>query len=213
MLLLKNQYFHFAFIAILFTSCTDDTEYEVVSIDEVLPQAQRDYDYSEDTLQKEETDLSPTQEQLLNVDPEIVFDKNNELKDRKSLFMPDRLGYSEKSEEYFQKDSISFHYIKWSFEDSLKTVNAFYNWLDCFGEKCKSIRLTDEINGSPEAFLIWVSNESIYYLGSDQNLNKNYWEDKLFGKDEIEWNIKMHQAVRGRIVWSLPTPEKENEEQ
>lgn len=208
-----NKWLLLVSLILLWNSCADDTEYEVVSSQDILPQAQGNYDYTEDTIPEIEMDLSPTQELLIKAIPEITFDENNKFKERKILFMPDRLGFSNKEETYFMKDSIPFHFIEWTFADSLKTVNAFYNWLDCFGEKCKSIRITEEINGSPEAFLIWVSNESIYYLGSVQNLKKNYWENILFTEEDIQWNFKMHQAQRGRILWFLPTPEKENIEQ
>lgn len=204
-----NKWFLLISLFLLWSSCSDNTEYEILSSEDILPQAQGNYDYSEDTLLEAEMDKNPTQELLLKAIPEITFDENNELKERKILFMPDRLGYSNKEETFFMKDNIPFHFIEWTFADSLKTRNAFYNWLDCFGEKCKSIRISDEINGSPEAFLIWVSNESIYYLRSNQNLNKNYWESIFFKNDDIKWNLKMQQAKRGRILWVLPMPEIE----
>lgn len=196
------KYFALFLVLLLGSACAGKEEnVEIVSSENVLPQAQKDYNYEEDTLSTEETEWNSMQSLLLKKFPGIDFPENNSLKERKMLFMPDRLGYTDKKEVYFAKDSVSFHFLEWTFEDSLKTVNAFYNWLDCFGHQCQSVRVNETINGSKEAFVIWVSNKSISYLASEKSVKRNTWQEVIFQKNEPTWNYILHQAPRGRIAW------------
>src|SRR5690554_2253946 len=172
------NYFVVLMALLLWSGCAEKEEnVEIVSSENVLPQAQKDYIYEEDTLPTNDVDWSLTQTLLKEAFPEINFLAENAIKERKMLFMPDRLGYENKEEVYFVIDSVSFHFLKWTFEDSLKTVNAFYNWLDCFGQQCQSIRINEKINGSKEAFVIWVSNSEISYLASDKSIKRSIWQE------------------------------------
>src|SRR5690606_12487645 len=131
--------------------CSNSNTVETIDAESILPQAQRTYNYETDTLESQARTLTLTQEILLNSFPEILFDENNILKEGKMFFILNRLGYTEKEEFYFTKDSIPFHFITWTFEDSLKTTNAFYNWLDCFNHDCRSLKINEEKNASKEA--------------------------------------------------------------
>ncbi|PWH86835.1 hypothetical protein [Brumimicrobium oceani] len=198
---LLKKAFLLIFVVLLWSACSENTEVEIINMDEVLPQSAGNYDYDEDTLENAQVELSPTQKKLIQNFPGLNFEEENKLRKRKMLFMPDRLGYTKKEESYFIKDSVSFHYLSWKFADSVKTISAFYNWLDCFGAQCKSIRINEETNGSKEAFIIWVSDSQIIYLGSEKNINRAQWENVLFSTDNTEWNFKIQQAKRGRITW------------
>jgi len=187
--------------ALLWSSCSDNTEYVILNSEEILPQAQGNYDYSDDSLDSIELELTPTQETLLQLFPDLNFDEENILKEREMLFMPNRLGFLNKDEIYFMKDSIPYHFIEWEFGDSLKTVNAFYNWLDCFGPKCSSIRIDEEINGSKESFIIWVSDSKISYLASSKNLNRRTWQDVFLSDQKKKLNFIIHQSPRGKMNW------------
>lgn len=189
--------------AFLWSSCSDDTEYEILNSKEILPQAQGNYDYAEDSTEVKNEKLTPLEESLMQIFPKISFEEENNLKEREMLFIPNRLGYLEKDETYFLKDSIPYHYIEWTFADSLKTANAFYNWLDCFGHQCKSIRIEEEINGSKEGFIIWVSNSKITYLASTSNINRSKWQDIFISNSKKECNFIIHQSPRGKMKWIL----------
>jgi len=196
-----NKVILLIFIALLWSSCSDKTEYEILNSEEILPQAQGNYDYSEDSSDSIEEELTPIQELLLQLFPDVNFDEENILKDRKMLFIPNRLGFKSKAETFFIIDSIPFHFIEWEFEDSLKTVNAFYNWLDCFDHDCKSIRIDEEINGSKESFIIWVSDFKITYFASSKNINRSRWQSIFLSNQKKEFNYVIHQAPRGKMNW------------
>jgi len=204
-----NKWFVLFIAFLLWTSCSDKNDYEIVNSENILPQSQGKYEYAEDTSGHQKVELTEIQEFLLQLFPEVSFDENNILKEREMVFIPNRLGFSNKEETYFTKDSVPFHFIAWTFADSLKTVNAFYNWLDCFGHNCSPVRIDEEINGSKEAFVIWVSNNKISYLASTKNINRNIWQDVFAYNQKKKWNYIIHQAVRGRINWVVSLTPKE----
>lgn len=203
---LKRYHFPLAVVFVLLAlfACSSNEEIELVDSESILPKAEREYIYDEDTTKVEVDSLSKLEKVILNKFPNAEFEFSNDFTRRKSLHMPDRLGYQEKNDILFKVESVSYQFMKWTFSDSLKTINAFYNWLDCFGENCKSIRVAEKVNGSKEAFIIWVSNGSINYLVSDHNLKRKEWEKLLFDDKNMEWNFKMHQATRGEILWLVP---------
>lgn len=198
----------FVFIPFLWTSCSNENEYEVVNSEEILPQSKGNYNYVQDSLVQDEMILNPTEELLKQLFLEVEFDNKNILEDREMLFIPNRLGFKSKEETFFIKDSIPFHFIAWEFEDSLKTVNAFYNWLDCFDHDCKSIRIDEEINGSKESFIIWVSDFKISYLASTTFINRKEWQGIFLSDQKKEFNYVIRQAPRGKLNWVVSVIEK-----
>lgn len=190
-------------IAFSWISCSEDTEYEIVDSEDILPQSQGVYEYDNDSLDQVEIALNQTEEVLVQLYPEVSFDEENPLRDREMLFIPNRLGYKNKEETFFTKDSIPYHFIAWEFEDSLKTVNAFYNWLDCFGHDCRSLRIEDEVNASKEAFVIWVSDSKITYIASNKYVKRKAWESVFFNDLNNEWNFIIQQGPRGKMKWTI----------
>ncbi len=57
------------------------------------------------------------------------------------------------------KDSLQI--FQMDFTDSLKTMNAFYNWLDCFGVNCTSIRIGGNIRQKWRSQIILVNTQQI----------------------------------------------------
>lgn len=205
-----KKHISFLFLGLALASCQHEQEVETISTEEFLPKAQREYDYSEDTIQEVQKELSATQKVIKSNFNAVGFEINKTSSMNALIFMPDRLGHIKNEKLIFSADSVVYHYRHWQFKDSLQTMNAFYNWLDCFMEQCKSIRINENINGSYDAFAVWVSNSSIYYLSSDQkNINKSQWESILIPEEAIEWNYIMHQAKQGRIEWFMKKPENE----
>lgn len=181
-------------------SCSDNEDYEVVSSKDILPQAKGQYDYSEDTTSHDTIKLNRVEQRLKDTLPNIQFSKKNNLEIENTLLMPNQLGYNEKNETYFSFESIPFHFVEWTFTDSSKTVHAFYNWLDCFGNDCRSIKINEEENGCKQAFIIWVSNSSISYLESPRRIKEKDWKGLLSNKKGA-WNFIIQQAPNRKINW------------
>ena len=200
---LKSKFYFLSilgFMLLLSFACSEKDNYEVVSSENILPQAKGQYDYTDDTEEQDTVKLSEFEQKLKDTLPEIEFSTNNEFYLEKTQLMPNQLGYDEKSETYFAIDSVPYHIVEWTYTDSSKTVNAFYNWLDCFGKDCRSIRIDEEKNGCKQAFIIWVSNTKISYLESSISINKKKWEALLF-EEKGAWNFIIQQAPNRKIVW------------
>ncbi|HLW30300.1 MAG TPA: hypothetical protein VKX29_05540 [Brumimicrobium sp.] len=188
-------------LIVLWSACSSDKDYEVISAEDFFPQAKGNYDYPEDTITDEKAQLTEIEKKLKRVFPEINFEKDNPLKKRKKLFMPDRLGSKKKEESYFYKDELAYHLKKWTFEDNSQTINAFYNWLDCFNHDCRSIRIDEETNASNEAFIIWVSNNQITYLACSNSIDLRTWQKALFEGTNHTWSYVIQQAPNSMVKW------------
>ena len=99
------------------------------------------------------------------------------------------------------KDGMAF-FGQWTFKDSIKTMNAFYNWIDCYGEKCKSIRFLEEARFQPEPMLIFLNDTSITYISSSLPLDEQKWQNYLRLKDGIElWDLVVIQKKQRKAGW------------
>ncbi len=201
-----NIYFIFGCGLILFFACSGQDNYEVVSSEEVLPQAKGDYDYTEQENEEDTLEMSTLEQNLKASLDGIQFSKNNDLRIEDTRILPNQLGYKEKKETFFNYDSIPYHFLEWTFVDSTQTVNAFYNWLDCFGNDCRSIKINEAVNGCKQAFIVWVSDTNITYLESTDPIEKRKWEELFFNKKRA-WNYIIQQAPRSKINW-LKSPLK-----
>ena len=92
-----------------------------------------------------------------------------------------------KNKLYIENDSI-IHY-RWSFKDSTTAKNALYNWLDCFGNKCNSIKMYESFKSEKQNSLIFINQKSISYISSKHGLTKELWmnfEKSTFSKDSMQ---------------------------
>ena len=114
---------------------------------------------------------------------------------------PDRFGPDTTQTFKLMSDLDTLLYHKWIYKDSVKVMNSFYNWIDCFGEKCNSFYLGEEKNYQKNATLILVSDTSIILVeGKQLNFNKWYdFHDSLgYQKD---WIYTVEQRYRGKARW------------
>lgn len=92
-----------------------------------------------------------------------------------------------KNKLFLENDSI-LHY-RWSFKDSTTTKNALYNWLDCFGNNCNSIKMYESFKSEKQNSLIFINQRSISYISSKHSLTKELWmnfEKSNFSKDSMQ---------------------------
>ena len=87
----------------------------------------------------------------------------------------------------FQGGDSLLHF-RWSFSDTTATKNAFYNWLDCYGTTCRSIKLYEPFKIEKQSTLIFLNQYSISYIRGKQNLSKESWinfEKTVFPTDSL----------------------------
>jgi hypothetical protein len=177
---------------VLFLFSCGKTEEEVVDLSEVIPQAEKDYE----EVEENETLLESSYEEIfLQSFPEEV-----DLEPIQKRLFPDRFG-TDTSYHYeiiIKTDTLNYH--KWIYSDSVKTVNAFYNWIDCFGSNCRSFFIGAEENMQPEAMLLTVNDTCMIYLTGDVDHKKwlEFFEENGYKK---EWYYFVEQRKSGRARW------------
>tara|TARA_R110002072_G_scaffold302060_1_gene483552 strand:+ start:18308 stop:18892 length:585 start_codon:yes stop_codon:yes gene_type:complete len=181
-------------------SCNRQKE-EVIDLSDIIKESEN---YKEgETTSEFDTDILDTSEMVLDDFTENGLDVSSyEILDDK-LF-PDRFGPKSSSimRLNFEKDTV--FYGSWSFEDSSKTVNAFFNWLDNFGKKHKSIFIGEEKNLQKKPFLMFIGNNSLIFVESNEFLSKPQWENYLENKGYKEdWYYILQQRKWGKVKWLL----------
>jgi hypothetical protein len=91
---------------------------------------------------------------------------------------------------------------QWIYADSIKTMNAFYNWLDCFGSDCQSFKFGQDVIMQREGMLLFVNDTSITYLDSCSKLHLKNWQlylEKQYGIDQ--WDVVVWQQPGKKAVW------------
>ena len=130
----------------------------------------------------------------------IQFDEVIQIEER--LF-PDRFGPDSSSTYDLIKGQDTVRYHKWIFADSVKVMNAFYNWIDCFGKKCKSLYIGEESNLQINASQIIVSDTSLIFIEGKNIVFKNWYAFHDSIGYENNWNYYLEQPYRGRAKWYI----------
>ena len=115
---------------------------------------------------------------------------------------PDRFGAKSITKFYWKEITDSINFIDWEFTDSLKTENAFYNWIDCFGENCRSIKIGDKVKIQKRGLLVLVNEKHLIVIDSDKKIDYLKWvsllKNQLFGEN---WKYIVFQPKKGKAVW------------
>ncbi len=91
----------------------------------------------------------------------------------------DRFGHVDVDKYLLETKRDSIHFKSWKYSDSIATMNAFYNLLDCFDADCKTIDLFSEEYTSERFNLLFVSNEFIHWIQSGSNSSIHVWDRYL----------------------------------
>ena len=124
---------------------------------------------------------------------------------------PDRFGaISVEKYQLFTVDN-QFRYLQWKYEDSAKVMNAFFNWMDCYGKSCKSIFIGEERLFQANPFQLFVNDSVLIYIEGIESFDFKQWEEYLtktgYPKD---WNFVIEQRKLGKARWFQYTEEKKN---
>ena len=187
-------------LVLLIASCIDPKE-ELVDFNDIAPQSEN---YNEDDTER---DVEHQGDTLLKV--KGIFTnggiKVDELFPLKSSLFPDRFG-PERTEKYLLiSGSDSIHFQRWVYQDSVKTFNAFYNWIDCFTSKCKSYYVNENANMQKKAFKILVNDTVLCFIESNSTIDYNAWDifyDSL-SYERSAWDFIIEQRKRGIAKWYI----------
>ena len=185
--------------AVILAACQGNGPKEdVIDINEILPKSER---YKEgDTLKDQESSTTNSDFDLnLAKETGLNFEKADSAPDSHFLdrFVPKKITRLDLTGE-----NAPVFFGQWTFSDSLKKKNAFFNWLDCFGPGCKSVKYMFSENYQKDPLLIFVNDTSITYITSTDLPDAMKWESYLEKRYGIaDWNFIVIQKRKQKANW------------
>lgn len=193
-------FFCSAFILILL-SCTDP-EKNTVTLDEISHTTDKFKDVKDTKEVQSIKDQKPKSAYFLSAFDSIYKDVSWFKLD--SLLFPDRFGPSKLEKWYLlnQKDSlVALHY---EFKDSLRTKNAFFNWIDCYGPKCVSYQVGSQFKKQNRNSLFLVGANDLVYMESKFAISSKKMIELLNEKKEDQnWIYIVEIPARNKTRWSV----------
>lgn len=117
-----------------------------------------------------------------------------------SMMFVDR--FDTESSYKYQNDSSKIFVAEWKFTSSAAAKNAFMNWIQCFGSKCKSVAIGDSLGISNEKLALLLSGSELYYFSG---IKKEFFEKAvtyLIEEKKIEnVTFALYQNGRKRMDW------------
>lgn len=180
---------------IILFSCGEEKKNAAIDLNEIMPEATMDKDSG-----KPKDSEPDDQDQLFNfslADSLTLGIQKAELRNYRMIL--DRFSpvVVKNITLIGEKDSVLLGV--WNYADSIKTANAFYNWLDCFGNDCRSIRLLEKAKFQKHHMLTMANDTMIVYISSATPIDKKKWVNYFISEKGIhEWDYVIDQK-KGRV--------------
>jgi hypothetical protein len=184
------------FSLLLLASCREKAKPEIVDLDALRPKPERQYEIDPDTITLPVFTLEDVKLKLKPFVAEIFMD---------SLFTPvdvEIYPYRFGAKEYLaleQQDPNKNVLGTWyflEFGDSVRTDNAFLNWLDCFGGACQSLEISSTETIIETTGQIWVTNEILIAFFSKPGYSitpKEILKMSRFLEDDLRYGLKWNK--------------------
>lgn len=183
-----KKLFAFSFTALtiaLLVSC-NDPKADTVTLSDISQTSDKFDHIDDDKKTVEIKDQKPTTGYFLTAFDSIYKDASWFKVD--SLLFPDRFGPSKMEKWYLLSSKDSIVALHYEFKDSLRTKNAFFNWIDCYGATCASYQIGSQFKKQ--------SRNSLFLIGANQLI---YMESQLPIKTEAL--IKLLNAKKKDQNW------------
>lgn len=190
------------FFLFFLLSCTTKKE-ETVSFDELTESSKQ---YQEGQEKEPYTKIKISPYDSLSAIARSFIDSlhlnHSSISVKDTNCFPDRFGAMETEKWISKTEYDSLVFFRWKFKDSTRTLNAFYNWLDCYGKNCKSIRVGDEVSFSKRAILLLLEDQHLIFIESDKKIDPAFYVavlDALHYKKA--WKFIINQSPRKKAKW------------
>lgn len=188
----------------LVAACGGESE-KTVAYDELAPGSDK-YKHAQhsDSTKGKEADDRPKESPFLAIVDTLLPESNWVKWD--TLLFADRFGpdFSEKWQTTNERDSLVL--LRYTFRDSLRTRNAFFNWIDCFGPARKSYVVGDNIRIRGRAALWLVAEKEMIFIESGKPVNEQLVRE-LLNKDpkkdpkKENWMYLISIPRSGKTTW------------
>ncbi|AEA44811.1 hypothetical protein [Fluviicola taffensis] len=186
---------------VIIASCSE-TPTETVSLDDISHTSDKFNDVDDKKEEVKTQDDKPKTAFFLVAFDSIYKDASWHKLD--SLLFPDRFGPSKLEKWYLlgNKDSIvALHY---EFKDSLRTKNAFFNWIDCYGPKCLSYQVGSQFKKQNRNSLFLVGANHLIYIESKYPIPSDKLLPILNEKEKDQnWIYMLEIPGKKKTRWSV----------
>jgi len=200
------------FVLLILISCTpEQQDVETVSMDDLMGETTTTIFNENDTLTTQpevQIDFAKSIADLIqNLAPNYAASELN----KPHAF--DRYGFTTKAKakillksDQKNKSESNTELFVYTFSDSTKLNNAFYNLLDCFGDNCSEIKVREDlelIKTTPSTTLVY---DTVYvYINHEQNYTKKDWNNLLkniTNKYGSSYRYKIDITKKGKLSWN-----------
>jgi len=193
-----------AVIALVLLGCRPE-EPEILDFSDIVAESEN---YKEGEVSDVETAQIDSMTEVKNYFVNNGIDVTQVWINEDGLF-PDRFGPEDVEKYKLVSGEDSIWYSKWRYKDSAKVMNALYNWIDCFGENCKSIYVNENKNLQRNPLKIMVSDTTLVFIEALESLDFRAWDafHESLGY-ENDWNLIIEQRKSGRAKWFMYRDDK-----
>jgi len=187
----------FPVLVLLLFSCTQKEE--TVDFSDLAPNSSYK-EHKDDTAKAVLTNERPEQSTFLRIVDTLFADSRWVKWD--TLLFPDRFGPKTQEKWFAVGSADSLVLLKYEFNDSLKTTNAFFNWIDCFGPKCKSYAIGGNIRIPQRNGLIFVGEKQLIIVEGNKKIDEKVIRSILHKDPKKEkWIYVVTVPKSGKTVW------------
>lgn len=185
-------------ISIILIACKEKEE--VVNMDDVVKKIDDPTHTTKDTL-KNKTVFKPSLSSEMLESVQLKWDS---VLINEELSVPERFKPTKTEKFTYWNEGKSIDYYRWTFTDSTKSMKAFLNWMNCYGERCLMIDLRTAANIQRNAVLILQNDTSIVQIQSPHvgNNELKKWKSLYLNPEKIKWNYIVFQPKGGKAIWS-----------
>jgi hypothetical protein len=121
-----------------------------------------------------------------------------------SLLFPDRFGPSKMEKWYLLNEKDSIVALHYEFKDSLRTKNAFFNWIDCYGSNCASYQVGSQFKKQTRNSVFLVGATNLVYIESKFPISSEKLV-KIFNEKEKDqnWIYLVEIPGKKKTRWSV----------
>ena len=182
----------------MFLGCKDDSKSEIVDLDKIRPKSDSKSNKIDKTnIDSNEVSLHEYILDSINLKLDHIITLSN------STFL-NRFPSKKNALRtlYLTDTTIQIQHEHYEYVDSNQMKNAFFNWLDCNGKNCKSIKLYEETKIEPDNLLLIATAQSIDIFRSKSFFKAEDWINFVrFSKKTNVFKYIIFQKKNQKSQW------------
>ena len=194
---MKSKNWYFVVLVCCFFACENGQQEQLRNMDDIAPKAKKARTKKKSVrVKKQIVGFSETAAASIG----LAFDSLIPLD---SVFFNDRFTAIKNHKFTLYSNKTATIFTQWVFKDSTETLNAFYNWLDCFGSPCKQVVVGQNKAMQRNNFVLLLNDTSYTYITSKSKITSKKWLNYFDTLTHVhQWRFVVEQNQRGKTSWN-----------